>query len=70
MNLCNEFHNDMDFTLTINLFKRLSFTILMNLIIGMNCITVMGNGYLDGDEFTKVIYFYQGEGFQGVYEFS
>ena len=28
------------------------------------------NGYLDGDEFTKVIYFYQGEGFQGVYEFS
>ena len=41
MNLCNEFHNDMDFNLTINLFKRLSFTILMNLIIGMNCINVM-----------------------------
>ena len=28
------------------------------------------NGDLDGDEFTKVTYFYQGEGFQGVYEFS
>ena len=34
--------NDMKFIMTINLFMRLSFTNLMNLIIGMNCITAMG----------------------------
>ena len=44
MNLCNEFYNVMDFIITINQFKRLRFTNLMNLIIGMKCITVMVGG--------------------------
>ena len=64
MNLYDEFHNDMDFIMRINIFKRLSFTNLMNLIIWdelHNC-----NGDLYGDEFTQVIYFITVKDFKEV----